>query len=543
MDIGGNSRTSGAPDPDPARSGDPWTGFDGHEQVVLAQDPGTGVRMVVAIHSTRLGPALGGTRMADYADAPSPGAAAYADALRLSRAMTYKNALAGLDHGGGKGVILADSRAHPRQRRPTRVLQAYGRLVSSLDGPVRDRRRRRHDRRGHGRHRRGLPVDHGPLAGRRAASATPASSPRSASSAGLQASAAGGLRDRRPRRPPGRGRRAPARWADGSSATSSAAGRACRGPRPVRLGPRGRARHLPRRPLRRRRSTSCWPPGPRCSPRTRWAGCHGGPRPAPRRPARLRRRQQPAGRSGGRRRCCTSAASSTPRTSWSTAAGSSRWPRSCVGGDLDRARERTERVYATTLRVLERAAAEGITPVRGRRAARPRTGSAADLPVNPERPGSGYSRVPLTALPPQRRQAREMSAMSRGHGPGMRGSSHGARPCEGQADEGRPGAEVRGPADRLRPPAGRARDRWRSQRARERAPRRHDDVVEDPYADDPYAKYYDEDDDEESASPLAVLSRPASQPHPPRPWPRHRRARRRAARAPCRRPRPAAHGR
>jgi valine dehydrogenase (NAD+) len=133
MDIGGNSRATRASGTDARRPGDPWTGFDGHEQVVLAQDPASGVHMVVAIHSTRLGPALGGTRMADYADSPAPGAAAYADALRLSRAMTYKNALAGLDHGGGKGVILADSRAHHASGNPA-ILHAYGRLVSSLAG-------------------------------------------------------------------------------------------------------------------------------------------------------------------------------------------------------------------------------------------------------------------------------------------------------------------------------------------------------------------------------------------------------------------------
>ena len=109
---------------------DPWAGFAGHERVVVAQDSQTGVAMVIAVHSTVLGPALGGTRMAAYADAPRPGAAAYADALRLSRAMTYKNALAGLDHGGGKGVILADS-SPPKD---PAVLHAYGRLVCSLDG-------------------------------------------------------------------------------------------------------------------------------------------------------------------------------------------------------------------------------------------------------------------------------------------------------------------------------------------------------------------------------------------------------------------------
>lgn len=93
--------------------------------------------MVVALHSTVLGPALGGTRMSLYAD-PSltgaaayahSGAAAYADALRLSRAMTYKNSLAGLDHGGGKGVIIADPSA-----KTTAILHAYGRLVASLRG-------------------------------------------------------------------------------------------------------------------------------------------------------------------------------------------------------------------------------------------------------------------------------------------------------------------------------------------------------------------------------------------------------------------------
>lgn len=144
MDMGGNSRTSqGATRSSAdARGGfdGPWGGFDGHEEVVVAQDRATGVRMVVAIHSTQLGPALGGTRMADYADTPAPGAAAYADALRLSRAMTYKNALAGLAHGGGKGVILADSRTtHPGSdpggsTKDPAILHAYARLVASLAG-------------------------------------------------------------------------------------------------------------------------------------------------------------------------------------------------------------------------------------------------------------------------------------------------------------------------------------------------------------------------------------------------------------------------
>jgi valine dehydrogenase (NAD+) len=106
---------------------DPWRNFDGHERVVVAL--GAGIRMVIAVHSTVLGPALGGTRMSLYADTPDAGAAAYGDAMRLSRAMTYKNALAGLDHGGGKGVIIADPAA-----KTVDVLHAYGRLVESLDG-------------------------------------------------------------------------------------------------------------------------------------------------------------------------------------------------------------------------------------------------------------------------------------------------------------------------------------------------------------------------------------------------------------------------
>ncbi len=111
---------------------DPWRSFDGHERVIVARDTGTGTAMVIALHSTVLGPALGGTRMVAYRDSADPGAAAYADALRLSRAMTYKNALAGLDHGGGKGVIVRDP-ADPSSKSAD-VLHAYGRLVASLQG-------------------------------------------------------------------------------------------------------------------------------------------------------------------------------------------------------------------------------------------------------------------------------------------------------------------------------------------------------------------------------------------------------------------------
>jgi valine dehydrogenase (NAD+) len=112
-----------------ATTTDPWAEFSDHEEVVISQDPDTGLRAVIAIHSTKLGPALGGTRMALYSEHPSPYAAAYSDALRLSRAMTLKNALAGLNHGGGKAVLIADPANKSRQE-----LLNYGLLIESLGG-------------------------------------------------------------------------------------------------------------------------------------------------------------------------------------------------------------------------------------------------------------------------------------------------------------------------------------------------------------------------------------------------------------------------
>jgi valine dehydrogenase (NAD+) len=109
-------------DPDWADS--PWS--SGHEQVVFCHDPGSGLRAIIAIYTTALGPALGGTRFHPY---PTTGAA-LADVLALSKAMAYKNALAGLDHGGGKAVIIGD----PRQDKSESLLRAYGRFVASLGG-------------------------------------------------------------------------------------------------------------------------------------------------------------------------------------------------------------------------------------------------------------------------------------------------------------------------------------------------------------------------------------------------------------------------
>ena len=98
----------------------------GHEQVVFCSDEESGLRAVIAIHSTALGPALGGTRFYPYPDEQT----AVADALALSKAMSYKNSLAGLDLGGGKAVIIGD----PRTDKTEALLRAYGRFVESLGG-------------------------------------------------------------------------------------------------------------------------------------------------------------------------------------------------------------------------------------------------------------------------------------------------------------------------------------------------------------------------------------------------------------------------
>ncbi|MFC9731240.1 Leu/Phe/Val dehydrogenase [Streptomyces roseolus] len=98
----------------------------GHEQVVICQDRATGLKAVIALHNTALGPALGGTRFYPYATE----AEAVADALNLARGMSYKNAMAGLDHGGGKAVIIGD----PELIKTEELLLAYGRFVASLGG-------------------------------------------------------------------------------------------------------------------------------------------------------------------------------------------------------------------------------------------------------------------------------------------------------------------------------------------------------------------------------------------------------------------------
>ena len=98
----------------------------GHEQLVLCQDSASGYRGIIAVHSTVLGPALGGTRFWSYATDEE----AIVDALRLARGMTYKNAVAGLNLGGGKSVIIGDNKTAFREM----IFRAHGRFVESLGG-------------------------------------------------------------------------------------------------------------------------------------------------------------------------------------------------------------------------------------------------------------------------------------------------------------------------------------------------------------------------------------------------------------------------
>ncbi len=99
--------------------------FD-HEQIVLCSDKSVGLRAIVAIHNTVLGPALGGTRMWMYNSDED----ALRDALRLSRGMTYKSALAGLNLGGGKAVIIGN----PKTDKSEAMWRAYGRYIEGLSG-------------------------------------------------------------------------------------------------------------------------------------------------------------------------------------------------------------------------------------------------------------------------------------------------------------------------------------------------------------------------------------------------------------------------
>jgi leucine dehydrogenase len=100
--------------------------FDNHEQVVYCSDKASGLKAIIAVHSTALGPAAGGCRFWDYASDE----AALKDVLRLSKGMTYKNAMAGLKLGGGKGVIIGD----PKSLKSDDLFNAFGTAVNNLNG-------------------------------------------------------------------------------------------------------------------------------------------------------------------------------------------------------------------------------------------------------------------------------------------------------------------------------------------------------------------------------------------------------------------------
>ncbi len=100
--------------------------FDNHERIAFFSDEASGLKAIIAIHNTALGPALGGCRMFPYASDEE----AVTDVLRLSKGMTYKSALAGLHLGGGKTVIIGD----PRQDKTPEMLKAFGRCLEKLNG-------------------------------------------------------------------------------------------------------------------------------------------------------------------------------------------------------------------------------------------------------------------------------------------------------------------------------------------------------------------------------------------------------------------------
>lgn len=100
--------------------------FADHEQVAFYQDQASGLKAIIAVHNTNLGPGLGGCRMFNYVDS----AEALTDVLRLSKGMTYKAAMAGLEQGGGKAVIFGD----PRKDKTPEMMRAMGNFVDTLKG-------------------------------------------------------------------------------------------------------------------------------------------------------------------------------------------------------------------------------------------------------------------------------------------------------------------------------------------------------------------------------------------------------------------------
>src|ERR1700749_680230 len=98
----------------------------GHQKIVFCNDPDSGLKAIIAIHDTTLGPALGGTRMWAYKTEQD----ALRDVLRLSKSMTYKSAISGLNLGGGYAVIIGDSRRDKNEA----MLRKFGRFINNLNG-------------------------------------------------------------------------------------------------------------------------------------------------------------------------------------------------------------------------------------------------------------------------------------------------------------------------------------------------------------------------------------------------------------------------
>src|SRR5689334_13823065 len=118
--------------------------YDGHEALLFTQDAASGLRALIAIHDTTLGPAFGGCRMYPYASEQH----AMTDVLRLSRGMTYKAAICELPYGGGKSVIIAD----PPPRQDAGAATRDGSHHRGPRRPLHYRRRRGHNARGLGNH-------------------------------------------------------------------------------------------------------------------------------------------------------------------------------------------------------------------------------------------------------------------------------------------------------------------------------------------------------------------------------------------------------
>src|ERR1700760_4631101 len=114
--------------PDPTTSESIFSQLEayGHQKIVFCNDPDTGLKAIIAIHDTTLGPALGGTRMWAY----KTEADALHDVLRLSKAMTYKSAVVGLNLGGGKAIIMGDSRRDKSEA----IMRKFGRFIKNLNG-------------------------------------------------------------------------------------------------------------------------------------------------------------------------------------------------------------------------------------------------------------------------------------------------------------------------------------------------------------------------------------------------------------------------